>query len=348
MIESMKGELLRLGLNLGYAGVDATELVVEAERLGYDSVWAAEAWGYDAVTVMSWLAARTKRIQIGSAVLQMPARTPAMTAMTAYTLDELSGGRVRLGLGLSGPQVVEGWHGVPYGKPLGKTREYVSIVRQVLERRKRLHHDGEHYQIPYAGADATGLGKALMLIGRPSRPDLPIYLASIGPKNVALTAEIADGWLPVFFSPEHAKEIFWPNLEAGFLRNGDRRTSFDVAPTVSAVITDDAAHGRALIKPSLALYIGGMGAKGRNFYNDLAGRYGFEREAAQIQDLYLAGHKEEAIAAVPDELVDLTSLVGSREMVRDRLEVWREAGVTSLLIGMTDLATVRTLAELVL
>ena len=183
---------MELGLNLGYAGVDATELVVEAESLGFESVWAAEAWGFDAVTVLSWIGARTSRIQLGSAVLQMPARSPAMTAMTAYTLDELSGGRLRLGLGLSGPQVVEGWHGVPYGKPLGKTREYVSIVRRILERKRRLSHDGVHYQIPYRGADATGLGKELMLIGRPTRPDLPIYLASIGPNNVALTAEIAD------------------------------------------------------------------------------------------------------------------------------------------------------------
>lgn len=341
---------MRLGLNLGYAGVDATELVLEAENLGYDSVWAAEAWGFDAVTVLSWLAARTKRIQVGSAVLQMPARTPAMTAMTAYTLDELSGGRMRLGLGLSGPQVVEGWHGVPYGKPLAKTTEYVSIVRRILERRKRLEHDGEHYQIPYSGPDATGLGKPLMLIGRPTRPELPIYLASIGPKNVALTAEIADGWLPVFFSPDHARKVFWMNLEDGFARAVDpeRRSSFDVAPTVGAVVTDDLDAGRAALKPQLALYVGGMGARGRNFYNDLAGRYGFEAEAARIQDLYLSGRKEEAINAVPDALVDLTSLVGTREMIRDRLAAWDEAGVTSLLVGITDLATVRTLAELVL
>jgi F420-dependent oxidoreductase-like protein len=341
---------LRLGLNLGYAGVGSTELVVEAEQLGYDSVWAAEAWGYDAVTVLAWLAARTERIHLGSAVLQMPARTPAMTAMTAYTLDELSGGRLRLGLGLSGPQVVEGWHGVPYGKPLGKTREYVSIVRRVLQRRTRLEHNGEHYQIPYGGPDATGLGKPLMLIGRPIRPDLPIYLASIGPKNVALTAEIADGWLPVFFSPDHAHRVFWPNLEDGFARSGkaQRASSFDVAPTVSAIITDDLDYGRAQVKPLLALYVGGMGARSRNFYNDLAGRYGFEREAGEIQDLYLAGKKKEAIARVPDALVDLTSLVGPREMVRDRLEAWEEAGVTSLLVGTTDLVTLRTLAELLL
>ena len=338
---------MELGLNLGYAGVDATELVVEAESLGFESVWAAEAWGFDAVTVLSWIGARTSRIQLGSAVLQMPARSPAMTAMTAYTLDELSGGRLRLGLGLSGPQVVEGWHGVPYGKPLGKTREYVSIVRRILERKRRLSHDGVHYQIPYRGPDATGLGKELMLIGRPTRPDLPIYLASIGPKNVALTAEIADGWLPVFFSPDHAGEVFWPHLREGLDRAGGDKV-FDIAPTVSAVITDDLDYGRALIKPYLALYVGGMGAKGRNFYNDLAGRYGFEVEAAVIQDLYLAGRKREAIAAVPDALVDLTSLVGTPAMVRDRLEAWKEAGVTSLLVGMTDLSTLRTLAELVL
>ncbi len=339
---------MRLGLNLGYFGVGSTDLVLEAERLGYDSVWAAEAWGYDAVTVLSWLAARTERIALGSAVLQMPARTPAMTAMTSYTLDELSSGRFRLGLGLSGPQVVEGWHGVPYGKPLGKTREYVSIVREVLSRRRRLVHDGAHYQIPYHGEGATGLGKPLMLIGRPSRPDLPIYLASIGPKNVALTAEIADGWLPVFFSPEHAPAVFRPHLEEGFARSASDRSRFDIAPTVPAHITDDIAAGRELVKPTIALYVGGMGARNRNFYNDLAVRYGFGDAAAEIQDLYLSGHKREAIARVPDELVDLTSLIGTREMVRDRLEAWREAEVTSMLIGLTDVDTLRTLAELVL
>lgn len=339
---------MQLGLNLGYHGVGATELVVEAERLGYSSVWTAEAWGYDAVSVLSWLGASTSTIDLGTAVLQMPARTPAMTAMTAYTIDELSGGRMRLGLGLSGPQVVEGWHGVPYGKPLAKTREYVGIVREILERRRRVVHDGDHYQIPYRGEDATGLGKPLMLIGRPSRPDLPIYIAAIGPKNVALAAEIADGWLPVFYSPDHSGRVFASSLEEGLGRRPDPDRPFDIAPTVSAVVTDDVERGRAGIKPLLALYIGGMGAKGRNFYNDLAGRYGFGAEAALIQDLYLAGKKQAAADAVPDELVDLTSLVGTREMVRDRLESWQEAGVTTLLVGMTDIVTLRTLAELVL
>ncbi len=238
----------------------------------------------------------------------MPARTPAMTAMTAATLDELSGGRFILGLGLSGPQVVEGWHGVPYGKPLGKTREYVSIVRHILRREEPLVHDGQHYQIPYGGSDATGLGKPLKLILHPANPDLPIYLASIGPKNVRLTAEIADGWLPIFYSPDKSAAIFGEHLAAGFALadDPDKAGRFDIAPSISAVVTDDLESGRGMVKPFMALYIGGMGARGSNFYFDLACRYGYEKAATEIQDLYLAGKKEEAIHRVPDELVDET------------------------------------------
>jgi F420-dependent oxidoreductase-like protein len=336
-------------LNLGYSGGrvrDDTDLVLAAERLGYDSIWAAEAYGSDAVTVLSWYAARTERIRVGSAVLQMPARTPAMTAMTAATLSGLSGGRFALGLGLSGPQVVEGWHGVPYGRPLAKTREYVSIVRSALAR-ELLEHRGAHYRLPYDGSDASGLGKALRLTLRPTH-DVPIYLAAIGPKNVALAAEIADGWLPVFYSPRRAAEVFRPHIGAGLDAAGDpgKRDRFDVAPSAPAVLTDDPEQARWAVKPMLALYIGGMGAKGRNFYNDLACRYGYEAEARTVQDLYLSGKRMEAIAAVPDALVDEVSLIGPRHLLRDRLDEWRASGVTTLLVMARDVGTLRALAEL--
>lgn len=343
---------LRLGLNVGYwgAGLTDTALIEEADRLGYHSVWAAEAYGSDVVSVLAWFGARTTHLKLGSGIMQMPARTPAMTAMTAATLDELSGGRFLLGLGLSGPQVVEGWHGVPYGKPLGKTREYVSIVRSVLRREAPLVHQGDHYQIPYDGEDATGLGKALKLILHPRNPDLPIYLASIGPRNVQLTAEIADGWLPVFYSPEKSAEIFADRLAAGFARSDDpdKPAHFDIAPSVSAVITDDLDMGRNMVKPFIALYVGGMGARGRNFYFDLACRYGYEEAATEIQDLYLAGEKEAAIHRVPDALVDETNLIGPRAAIRDRLDAWRESGVSTLLVSTLDISTLRSLAELVL
>jgi F420-dependent oxidoreductase-like protein len=343
---------VKLAINIGYwAGGTGTNLtfIEEAEKLGYSSVWVAESWGSDAVTVLSWIAARTSTIDVGAGILQMPARTPAMTAMTAVTLSELSGGRFRLGLGLSGPQVVEGWHGVAYGKPLGKTREYVSIVRKAIARKERLTYDGAHYQIPYAGADATGLGKPLRLMTHPSHP-VPIYLAAIGPKNVMLTAEIADGWLPIFYSPERAGAIYGPLLEAGFAESGEEGKAgrFDTVTSLQAIVTDDIDSARNQIRPMLALYIGGMGAKGKNFYNDLACRYGYEEEAGQIQDLYLSGKKMEAIRSVPDALVDELSLIGSKEMIRDRLEVWRESSATTLALMPTDLATLRTVAELVL
>ncbi len=340
---------MRLGLNIGYWGSALgtnTSLIDEVESLGFDSVWAAEAYGSDVATVLAWIGARTSKIKLGSAIFQMPARTPAMTAMTAATLDMLSGGRMLLGLGLSGPQVVEGWHGRPYGKPLGKSREYVSIVRKILAREEPVTHDGAHYQIPYRGDDATGLGKPLKLITHPLRADIPIYLASIGPKNVQLTAEIADGWLPVFYSPARAAEVWGSDLAQGFERAGTTDKAFDVAPSVAASVTDDLDAARAAIKPEIALYIGGMGAKGRNFYNDLAGRYGYEAEAEEVQDLYLSGDKAAAIAAVPDGLVDEISLIGTKEMVRDRLDVFRDAGVTTILVSSMDLSTLRTLAEL--
>jgi F420-dependent oxidoreductase-like protein len=299
--------------------------------------------------VLSWIAARTSTIKVGSGILQIPARTPAMTAMTAVTLNELSGGRFLLGLGLSGPQVVEGWHGVAYGKPLGKTREYVSIVRRAMAREDKLTYDGTHYQIPYRGADATGLGKPLRLMTHPTRA-IPVYLAAIGPKNVSLTAEIADGWLPIFYSPDRAGDVYGPLLAEGFSRSGegDKASRFDTVASLQAIETDDLEAARNRIKPMLALYVGGMGAKGKNFYNDLACRYGYEEAAAQVQDLYLAGKKMEATAAIPDALVDDLSLIGTREMIRDRLEAWRESPVTTMALTPTDPGTLRTLAELVL
>jgi F420-dependent oxidoreductase-like protein len=344
---------MRLGINLGYfatALAGDTTIISEAEDLGYDSVWTAEAYGSDAVVPLAYLAARTERIKLGAGILQMPARTPAMTAMTAATLDLMSGGRFLLGLGVSGPQVVEGWHGRPYGRPLAVTREYVDIVRRALARNEPLTADGEYYQLPNTGEGTTGLGKPLKLMVRPARPDIPIYLAAIGPNNVRLTAEIADGWLPVFYSPDRAEAIYRPLLDEGFAASGEpgKAKRFDVAPTVFASVTDDVDQARLEAKPMLALYIGGMGAKGKNFYNDLARRYGYEEASAHIQDLYLDGKKMEATMAVPDELVDEVSLVGPRDRVADRLEAWKASGVTTLVVSSTDPKTLRTLAELVL
>jgi len=333
---------MRLGVSLGFAPpgtspVDLISLAQEAERLGYDSAWVAEAWGTDAVSVLGWLAAATTRIKVGSAIMQMPARTPAATAMTAATLDLMSGGRFLLGLGTSGPQVVEGWHGQPWGKPLTRTREYVAIVRAAL-RRDTVEFHGQEYDVPYAGAGATGLGKPLKLMMRPLRADIPIYLAALSPKNVRLTFEIADGWLPIYFSPEKARATF----------EFADRDGFDVAPSVQVVVTDDVAAGRDLVRPTLALYIGGMGARGANFYNALVRRYGYEAEAERIQALYLDGKQRDAIAAVPDELVDEVALVGPCERLADRLEAWRASGATTLLVGTRDPIALRTMAELVL
>jgi F420-dependent oxidoreductase-like protein len=332
---------VRLGLYLGYAppGTNPTELIAlaqEAERLGYDSAWAAEAWGTDAVTVLSWLAATTSTIKIGSAILQIPARTPAMTAMTAATLDMMSGGRFLLGLGTSGPQVVEGWHGEPWGKPLAKTREYVELVRMML-RRETVEHEGVHYQVPYRGEGATGLGKPLKLMARPLRAEIPIYLASLRPKSVELAAEIAEGWLPLFFSPERARSTF----PVPFQREG-----LEIVASVPALVSDDLDSARDFLRPYYALYIGGMGARGTNFYNDLARNYGFEEAAEEIQSLFLDGKQREAAAAVPDELVDEMALVGPPDRIAERLAVWRESGATTLLVSTRDEKTLQTIAEL--
>ena len=318
---------MRLGLQLGYDDPPTwTRLAEEAERCGFHSVWTSEAYGSDAVSPLAWIGARTENIRLGTAIMQMPARSPATTAATVATLDLLSGNRVLLGLGTSGPQVAEGWHGQAWGKPLTRTREYVEIVRAILRRDAPLEHHGEHYDIPYSGPGATGLGKPLRIIVHPPRADVPIYLAAIGPKNVALAAEIGDGWLPIFFSPER----------------------FDVAPMAPVVVGRDVDTCRAQVKPRLALYVGGMGARGRNFYFDLACRYGYEEAAARVQGLYLAGRRPEAEAAVPDALVDEVALCGPPERIRERLTAWREAGVTTLVCATTQLDAIRLMAELVL
>jgi F420-dependent oxidoreductase-like protein len=329
---------MRLGFYMGYAQpgtnpLELLELAREAEGLGYDSAWAAEAWGVDAITPLAWLGAQTTTLKLGTAIMQLPGRSPANAAMTAVTLDMLSGGRFLMGLGTSGPQVVEGWHGQDWGKPLGKTREYVEIVRTIL-RRERLEHHGEHYDIPVQGG--TGLGKPLKLMARPLRSDIPIYLAAIGPKAVEQTFEIADGWLPIFWSPEKARAVF-PVDRA--------REGFDVAATAPAIVTDDVESARNMLKEYYSFYIGGMGARGKNFYNDLFTRYGYEAEAREIQDLFLDGKQREAAAKVPDAFVDEVALIGSVDRIRDRLAAWRESGATTLLISTRDAATLRGVAE---
>jgi F420-dependent oxidoreductase-like protein len=329
---------MKLGFYMGYAQpgtspLELLELAREAEGLGYESAWAAEAWGVDAITPLAWLGAQTTTLKLGTAIMQLPGRSPANAAMTAVTLDMLSGGRFLMGLGTSGPQVVEGWHGQEWGKPLGKTREYVEIVRTIL-RRERLEHHGEHYDIPVQGG--TGLGKPLKLMARPLRADIPIYLAAIGPKAVEQTFEIADGWLPIFWSPEKARTVF-PVDQA--------REGFDVAATAPAIVTDDVESARNMLKEYYSFYIGGMGARGKNFYNDLFTRYGYEAEARTIQDLFLDGKQREAAAKVPDAFVDEVALIGSVAQIRDRLAAWRESGATTLLVSTRDAATLRGVAE---
>jgi F420-dependent oxidoreductase-like protein len=323
---------MRLGLNLGYwgAGNDAEnlELAREADRLGYSVVWAAEAYGSDAPTVLAWIAAQTERIDVGSAILQIPARSPAMAAMTAATLDTLSGGRFRLGLGVSGPQVSEGWHGVRFAKPLARTREYVDIVRMAL-RRERVRYDGATYQLPLP----DGPGKALKLTVHPVRESIPVYLASVGPKNLELTGEIADGWLAIFFSPELAAESL-ARIAAGRAKVGATMAGFDVVPTVPLVVGDDWRECADAVRPYAALYVGGMGSREQNFYNDMACRMGFAEQAAVVQDRYLARDYEGAMAAVPLEFLDATSLLGPVERVRDKMRVLADAGVTTLTVSL--------------
>jgi len=324
---------MRLGLHIGYWGLgmsqeDQLGLVREAEAAGFDSVWAAEAYGSDTATVLAWLAGQTERIKIGSAIFQMPARSPAMTAMTAATLDNLSNGRMLLGIGSSGPQVAEGWHGQRFGKQLQRTREYVAILRKALAR-ERLEFEGETYTLPLP----DGPGKALKLTIAPVQDRIPIYVAAIGPKNTQLTGEIADGWMPFFVSPEHMDDSL------ALLRDGAARAgreidgSFDIAPNVNVCIDDDVDRARDVMRPFIALYVGGMGSRERNFYNAMVRRYGFEDAADEVQDLYLSGKKEEAAGALPAELIDQLTLCGPRERVAERLAVYREAGVGTLVVS---------------
>jgi F420-dependent oxidoreductase-like protein len=322
---------MRLGVYVGYwafgmGAEDQLQVVQEGERLGYDSVWAAEAYGSDAATVLAWLAAGTSRIRLGSAIFQMPARSPAMTAMTAATIDHLSGGRMMVGIGSSGPQVAEGWHGQRFARQLQRTREYVAVVRMALAR-ERVEYHGETLELPLP----DGPGKALKLMISPVQDRIPIYLAAIGPKNTALAGEIADGWIPTFFSPEHVAD-FRALLEEGAARAGRSLDGFDIAPTVNAFVSDDRELARNLMRPALALYIGGMGSRQQNFYNRLVQRYGFEAEAKRIQDLYLDGKKDEAAGAIPTELIDMVSLCGPADVVRDRLAAYRDAGVGTLMV----------------
>ncbi len=341
---------LKLGLQIGYWGAGppagVPEQIAEAERLGFDSVWTAEAWGSDALTPLAWWGSATTRLRLGTSIVQLSARTPAATAMAAITLDHLSGGRFILGLGASGPQVVEGWYGQSYSKPLARTREYVEIIRRILAREEPVEFPGEHYSMPFPGG--TGLGKPLKSIVHPLQADLPIYLASEGPKNVALTAEIADGWLALFYSPA-ADDFYRGALAEGFARPGARRTAdgFEVAATVPIILNDDVEVAANAYRPMLALYIGGMGARDQNFHTEVFARMGYESEAKKIQELYLAGRKEEAAAAVPLSLVEDVALIGPKEKVRDELERWRESVVTTFLV-FGDVPTLRSIAELVL
>ncbi len=336
---------MKLGLMWGYWGQlpppDVISVTQEAERLGFDSVWTAEAWGSDAFTPLGWIAGHTSTIKLGTSVVQLAARTPTATAMAAITLDHISNGRFQLGLGVSGPQVVEGWYGQPSNRPLARTREYVEIIRRVLARQEPLDFDGEFYQHPYRGPGSVGLGKPLKAITHPLRRDLPIYLGAEGPKNVAQTAEIADGWLPLYYSPYHQ------DVYAGSLAGA--KDGFDIVAGVQVNITDTVEEGLAPVKMMLAFYIGGMGAKGQNYHTKLMGRFGFEEQAIAIQDAFFEGRRDEAIAMVPDEFADAISLVGPPERIRDRLAAWDESPVSTLLVYATgDTAKLRQMAELVL
>jgi F420-dependent oxidoreductase-like protein len=324
---------MKLGLQLGYWGAQPPEgvgeLVEEAERAGFEAVFAAEAWGSDAFTPLAWWGHRTSRIKLGTSIVQLSGRTPTSCAMHALTLDHLSGGRVVLGLGVSGPQVVEGWYGRPFSKPLARTREYIDVIRQVMERRGPVTSDGPHYPLPYTGEGAVGLGKPLKPITHPLRADLPVWMGAEGPKNVALAAEIADGWLPIYFSPRMA-DMYWSWLDEGFARTGARRTreTFEVAATCQLVVTDDKQAAYDAMRPWMALYIGGMGAKEQNFHKTVFERMGYQEVADRIQELYLEGRKEEAAALVPDELVAEVTIIGDRDEVREQVGRWEAAGVT--------------------
>ncbi len=341
---------LRLGLNTGYwAGgppPGAAEAVIEADRLGFDSVWTAEAYGSDALIPLAWWGSATRQIKLGTAIVQISARTPAATAMAAMTLDHLSGGRVILGLGVSGPQVVEGWYGQPFAKPLARMREYIGVLRDIWARQGPVTNEGPHYPLPLPGG--TGLGKPLKSSIHPLRAEIPIYLAAEGPKNIAMAAELCDGWLALFYSP-FADDFYREALDEGFERPAARRTrqDFEIAATVPLIVTDDIEGAANAVRPMYALYFGGMGARGTNFHANVPIRMGYEAEVAKIQELYLGGHKDEAAAAVPTKLIEQLTLIGPKEKIRHDLEAWRDSIVTTLLVG-GDPGTLRTAAELVL
>jgi F420-dependent oxidoreductase-like protein len=334
---------LKLGLQLGYWGALApanhVELAREAESLGYDSVWTAESWGSDAFTPLTWLAAHTSKIRLGTAVAQLSARTPTACAMAALTVDHLSGGRMMLGLGVSGPQVVEGWYGQPYSKPVARTREYVDIIRQVLRREAPVTNSGEHYPLPYQGEDGWGMGKPLKSITHPLRADLPIFIGAEGPKNVTQTAEIADGWLPLYYSP-YRQEVYADQLK-------NAKEGFEIAAGVMVNMNENMEDALYPVKAMLGFYIGGMGSKKRNFHKELMARMGFEEEANQVQDLFMEGKRDEAIAAVPDQFADEISLCGPKDRIKERLADWENSPVTTLMV-MGDYNYLRTLAVLVL
>jgi F420-dependent oxidoreductase-like protein len=338
---------MRLGLMVGYSGAQVSidmEMIREAEQLGYDSVWTAEAWGSDAVSPLAWIAAQTTKIRLGTGIMQLPGRSPANTAMTAMTLDALSGGRFILGLGTSGPQVVEGWHGVPFDKPLTWMREYVTIVRSIFAREKPLEFAGQRYQIPYRGPGAIGLGKPLKSILH-GRKDIPIYCGAMAPKSQTQTAEMGDGLLLTCMHPERF-DVIEPHLREGFAKSGKTFETFDVAPTIAVIVGDDLEACRGPLKFSLALYIGGMGAREKNFYKEYIERIGYAEAAQKIQSLYLAGKKGEAIAAVPDDLVDALHLVGPPARIRDYFQRWKASKVGTLIIGTQQREAVRLMAEL--
>jgi F420-dependent oxidoreductase-like protein len=334
---------VRIGIHVGHwegRPTDVAELAQEAERAGFDSVWVSETWGSDAAVLSGWIAARTERIGVGTGVLQMAGRTPAAAAMTALTLDHLSGGRFRLGLGVSGPQVAEGWHGTSFDHPLDRTREYVAIVRSVLRRETPVTSPGPHYPLPLPG----GAGRPLKPNVRALRSDLPVYLAAMGPRNVALAAEIADGWMPYLYAPEHAN-AFADALETGWKLGGRDGAGFDVAPVVALAFGLDVGACRDELRPHVARYVGGMGSREANFYTDAVTRFGFGDAAERIQEVFLDGRRAEAAALVPDAMVDELCLVGPIERVRDRLDVYRAAGVTTLLAETRDVEVIRALAE---
>jgi F420-dependent oxidoreductase-like protein len=330
---------LKLGLNLGYWGIgpqgdEATDIVLAAERAGFDSVWAAESYGSDAVSVLAYLAAKTETIQLGAAILQVPARQPAAAAMAGVTIDALSGGRFIFGFGPSGPQVSEGWYGVPYEKPWGRTREYVEIVKQIVARDGRLEYEGKHFKLPLTeGEGVTGQGKALKLNVHPLRNEIPVYLGAIGRKSVELAAEIADGWIPIFFSVDKWEDAWGEHIEAGLSKSGRTREDFAVSPSVQVAIDGDLDAARGLVKAGLLLYLGGMGSKKTNFYADLTRRFGFAEVADEVQSLYLDGKREEAYAAIPDELVDATAMIGTEDEVADRVQRFADAGVDRMIVS---------------